>query len=153
MNVNEDIFARKQIQDRILTRITAQWKINSPTQTLTLQDGRIEFHELMFLTRVIKVNLSIVTLDLFDSRIGLEGTNYLVEGLKSNQTVKTLNLGYCLIKNVTSLSEMLRVNRGICTLILSGNTIGDDGAMALSEALKTNRTMTRLSLRCKKGFS
>ncbi|KAG0375297.1 hypothetical protein BGX24_009306, partial [Mortierella sp. AD032] len=46
-----------------------------------------------------------------------------------------------------ALAEALKTNSALITLDLKGNSIGDDGAQALSEALKANLTLTTLDLK------
>ncbi|KAI8598054.1 hypothetical protein EDD21DRAFT_407131 [Dissophora ornata] len=45
-----------------------------------------------------------------------------------------------------ALSEALKTNTALTTLDLEKNSIGDEGTLALSEALKTNTTLTTLNL-------
>ncbi|KFH71343.1 hypothetical protein MVEG_01643 [Podila verticillata NRRL 6337] len=45
-----------------------------------------------------------------------------------------------------ALSEALKINSTLTTLNLRSNFIGDDGAQALAEALKTNSTLSVLDL-------
>ncbi|KAI8596729.1 hypothetical protein EDD21DRAFT_419388, partial [Dissophora ornata] len=46
-----------------------------------------------------------------------------------------------------ALSEALKTNTTLTTLSLQDNSIEKEGALALSEALKTNTTLTTLDLR------
>ncbi|KAF9990533.1 hypothetical protein BGZ75_001406 [Mortierella antarctica] len=49
-------------------------------------------------------------------------------------------------EKITDLAEVLKTNSTLSTLTLQNNSIGDDGAKALGEALKTNSTLTTLDL-------
>ena len=74
------------------------------------------------------------------------GTLYL----ENNSIDDTLYLGK---KNsigdegATALAEALKVNTTINDMYLGKNSIGDEGATALAEALKVNTTITTLDLR------
>ncbi|KAI8595485.1 hypothetical protein EDD21DRAFT_420616 [Dissophora ornata] len=72
----------------------------------------------------------------------------LVKSLRSNNPLTTLNLQNNSIGNegALSLSEALKTNTTLTTLNLANNSIGQEGALSLSEALKTNTTLTTLNL-------
>ncbi|KAG0007408.1 hypothetical protein BGZ82_005419, partial [Podila clonocystis] len=73
----------------------------------------------------------------------------VVSSILANWTLSTLNLSVNSIgdNGAQALSEALKTNSTLTTLNLSGNSIGNNGAQALSEALKTNPTLTTLNLR------
>ncbi|KAI8596099.1 hypothetical protein EDD21DRAFT_448106, partial [Dissophora ornata] len=72
----------------------------------------------------------------------------LVKSLKTNNPLTILNLhGNSIGKEgALALSEILKTNTTLTTLDLEDNSIGDEGALALSKALKTNTTLTTLDL-------
>ncbi|KAF9556568.1 hypothetical protein EC968_008173 [Mortierella alpina] len=51
------------------------------------------------------------------------------------------------VKEIEDLAEILKTNSTLTSLSLESNAIGDDGATALAEALKTNSTLDTLDLR------
>ncbi|CAO3563710.1 unnamed protein product [Mortierella alpina] len=81
-------------------------------------------------------------------RDGLEGFKKplaLTEGL-SRLTSLDLSGNSIGDKGAQALSEALKINSTVTTLNLGSNSIGANGAQALSEALKTNSTLTTLRL-------
>jgi len=73
----------------------------------------------------------------------------LSELLKANAIpLKTLNLGGCNIgdEGAIMISESLKTNTTLTTLDLGVNNIGDEGAIMISESLKINTTLTTLRL-------
>ncbi|KAI8594795.1 hypothetical protein EDD21DRAFT_426610 [Dissophora ornata] len=72
----------------------------------------------------------------------------LVKSLKANNPLTTLNLQEKLIgdERALALSEALKTNTTLTILNLQINSIYYEGAQALSEALKTNTTLTTLDL-------
>ncbi|KAH7054762.1 hypothetical protein BKA57DRAFT_452132 [Linnemannia elongata] len=81
-------------------------------------------------------------------RSGEKEFGILVEAIKDNSTLTTLTLwGNSIGSNgAQALSEALKTNSTLTTLNLGDNLIGDNGAQALSEALKTSSTLTTLKL-------
>ncbi|KAF9110697.1 hypothetical protein BGX30_007888, partial [Mortierella sp. GBA39] len=72
----------------------------------------------------------------------------VVSIIVANSTLFTLNLDDNKIgdNGAVALSEALKTNSTMTTLNLRHNRIEDNGAVALSEALKTNSTLTTLDL-------
>ncbi|KAF9208864.1 hypothetical protein BGZ49_007297 [Haplosporangium sp. Z 27] len=125
-----------------------------------------------------------ISFEMIPLKIGASNFRELVNSLKTNATLTTLNLGSrsfenritrlskAMWKGVTAydlsafirdfersgrnlignegalaLSEALKINATLITLNLGSNLIGYEGALALSEALKTNATLTTLGLK------
>ncbi|CAF1247122.1 unnamed protein product [Rotaria sordida] len=71
---------------------------------------------------------------------------------KDDSKIIQLSLRYCNITDVgaerlaNALGNMLKPNRKLLTLNLSGNRIGDDGAKSFATALRYNRTLITLNL-------
>jgi len=80
-----------------------------------------------------------------DNRIGDDGARALAEALKANSTLTTLDLNRacCLIPPSVVVICYIRMIYGCLD-----NSIGDNGARALAEALKANSTLTNLDLSC-----
>ena len=83
-----------------------------------------------------------------DNKIGDTGATSLSDALKSNTTLTKLNL-WC--KDKRNNTQMASINNQLFFIIIksTGNGIGDTGATSLSDALKSNKTLTQLSLWCK----
>jgi Ran GTPase-activating protein (RanGAP) involved in mRNA processing and transport len=80
------------------------------------------------------------------NRFGDTGAQSLAEGLKVNRTLTTLSLSCMFIQhNSRQLCDVL-----VCVMSDwgSANSIGEAGALALAEALKTNLSLTTLDLSC-----
>jgi hypothetical protein len=74
----------------------------------------------------------------------------VISNIMANSTLTTLDLrGNSIGSNgAVALSEALKINSTLTTLDLSYNSMGSNGAVALSEALKINSTLTTLNLDC-----
>ncbi|KAG0064941.1 hypothetical protein BGZ89_008736 [Linnemannia elongata] len=72
----------------------------------------------------------------------------VIFNIVANSTLTSLDLRNNLIgdNGAQALAEALKTNSTLTTLKLWSNSIGPDGARALSEALKTNSTLTTLDL-------
>ncbi|KAK5797001.1 hypothetical protein F5H01DRAFT_125986 [Linnemannia elongata] len=75
----------------------------------------------------------------------------VVSRIMANSYLTTLALQYNSIgdNGAIALSEALKTNSTLITLELRDNSIGDNGAIALSDALKANSTLTILNLKKK----
>ncbi|CAF1284284.1 unnamed protein product [Didymodactylos carnosus] len=77
-----------------------------------------------------------------------EDKTAITEALKINKTLTTLLIA----RNNTSdqgamaIAEALKINKTLRTLDIIHNNISDQGAMAIAEALKINKTLTTLSI-------
>ena len=69
------------------------------------------------------------------------------EALKSNTTLTLLDLGG---KGKRTNTQMVSVNNSLFSILIKStvNDIGDTGATSLSDALKSNTTLTKLNLYC-----
>ena len=79
--------------------------------------------------------------------IGETGTTSLGESLKSNTTLTELNLG---CENKRKKTQKTSINNSLFVIhtTSTGNKTGETGAISLSEALKSNTTLTKLNLGC-----
>ena len=84
--------------------------------------------------------------ELKDNDIGEKGVILLSEALKSNTTLIELNLGRE-DKRKKTHKDIHQQIALIFLLISTDTKIGDTGATSLSEALKSNTTLTKLNLR------
>ena len=80
---------------------------------------------------------------LADNGIGVEGARGLVDALKTNTTLTELSLGGEQQDQGRTLKPRKAQQHEVW---LIANRIGDEGARALGDALKTNTTLTQLEL-------
>ena len=80
-----------------------------------------------------------------DDEIGDVGASALGNALKKNRTLMILDLRG---EDKKETTQMAFTNNLPSLLILSGNKIGERGATSMSDALKTNTTLTELVLCC-----
>ena len=62
--------------------------------------------------------------------------------------IETVNLAYNRINEhgAQAIASMLRVNKGLKSLLLGGNAIGDHGMHLLERAMKHNKVLTNIDL-------
>ena len=89
-------------------------------------------------------NLIFLFIRSIGSNIGYIGATSMSEALKTNTTLAKLDLGCKHKRNKTQIAS----NNNIIFLLFQsiGNKIGKEGATSLSEALKSNPTLTQLDL-------
>ena len=74
-----------------------------------------------------------MTLHLWQNQIGIEGARYLAEALTMNQVSDNgLSMPSIMVELCSSFQTLTTLNIG-------GNSIGDAGAIAIGDALKTNQ--------------
>ena len=78
--------------------------------------------------------------------IGDTGATSLSEVLKSNTTLTKLNFGGEDKRKKTQKRRLSTIHNFSLLFTSTGNNIGDTGATSLSEALKSNTTLTELCL-------
>ena len=78
--------------------------------------------------------------------IGETGATSLSDALKSNTTLTKLNLWR---EHKRDNTQMASINNPLFSILIksTGNNIGETGATSLSDALKSNTTLTKLNLR------
>lgn len=147
-------------------------KKNTTLKRLDLSDNKINDDGVLALSESLKQNNTLEYLELFKNKIGDKGAEYLGEcliynnglfiltldfnqiknidkisrSLMTNKKLQLLSLAHNNIENVILLSESLKLNSTLLMLNLAENFITDIGFKHLADALKTNNTLTGLSL-------
>jgi len=95
-------------------------------------------------------NKSVKSLCLAACRLGDQGVAHLAAGpLKSHPTLEHVSLQYNRLEAAAakSLAQMLATNQALRCLDICGNSIGTEGALALVEGLKKNKSrLTRIAV-------
>ena len=81
-----------------------------------------------------------------DNKIGERGSTSLSEALKSNTTLTTLNLSGEDKRKKTHKRHPSTIHSSFLITLTDNGKFGDSGAVPLSEALKSNTTLTKLDL-------
>ena len=112
-------------------------------------DGTYNPSGIQAIASALAVNAVLNKLVLSFNSIYDEGAIALGEALKSNKTLKELELVYCDIgaEGGKALASALSEGSAVLNkIVLDGNKIKDEGAIALGEALKSNKTLKELAL-------
>ena len=100
-------------------------------------------------TQMISINNPLFSIHIksIGNKIGETGTTSLSDALKSNTTLIELNLSG---ENKRNNTQMISTNNPFFFIIIisTDNAIGERGATSLSDALKSNTTLTKLDLSC-----
>ena len=105
----------------------------------------------------MRVNGSLTSLDLRSNIIMDEGVSAVCEAIQSNKETKLTSLNFR--KNyigpvgANAVAAMVVVTGALTRLVLKDNNIGPQGAKYLSEALKTNKSVTELDISNRGGSS
>ncbi|KAJ3125896.1 cytokinesis protein 3 [Nowakowskiella sp. JEL0407] len=163
------------IQERLDDMAKCRCKRFAERYEMVLRDGRTLVDEILNgrMDELIASTSNMTRLDLRDRNIGVEGAKNIARLLKVKEDLTELNLGGNSIgdEGVKSICESLKENTSLVELNLRNNNItaegarfigkalqqhksltvlslkGADGAVAISEALKTNAALTELNLR------
>jgi len=95
----------------------------------------------------LKEDTVLQSLSIYHNRITDEGITVITDALQTNNSLLHLTLLNCVLKSRNSkcISEMLKVNKGLYSLVVSLNSIGDSGIIAIAESLSINNTLTKLT--------
>ncbi len=117
-------------------------------RTLTSLNLRCECRSFLRLKKALLCGLILFCCCcLIDNSIGVEGAKRLAEALKCNNTLINLNLGSeCHVFVRWKKSVAIYVDYYCCCCCLIDNSIVDEGAKRLAEALERNSTLTMLNL-------
>ena len=100
------------------------------------------------LARLLRADTALVTLDLVNTGLLDEGARPVVKALADNSSLRHLYLGTdgLTAELMPELGAYLALDRGLHSLFVDCNRIGDAGVEALAAGLAQNRTLKRLSL-------
>jgi Ran GTPase-activating protein (RanGAP) involved in mRNA processing and transport len=96
------------------------------------------------LAEALMVNTSLTTLDLSDNKIGNRSANAFFTMLQTNNTIRSLHFGYNNISDTGIVS--LENNTSLTTLNLRFNKILNTGLVSLVESIKLNKGLRTLDL-------
>ena len=105
---------------------------------------------IQFIVDGLSHNTSLEMLNVLSSNFSSQNVLSLASVLRVNTRLKELNIGHCNIWSSDSvyLAKALRENTTtqLQTLILWGNAIGSEGAVACADLLATNTSLTKLNM-------
>ena len=147
-NTLQDLTLSCDLNDRALEQLSAGLRANGSVTKLKL-DCRITDTGAHHLATMLAVNATLQELDLSHGSITDNGVSHLSQALQHSSSVTHLNLSYNeFITNTgaVALGGMLRVNKSLRELNLSGTSVGEEGATALMEGLQHNQVLNELWL-------
>ncbi|EPY37347.1 hypothetical protein AGDE_06587 [Angomonas deanei] len=136
-----------------------KWKDVLQESSLNLQGRALDPRGALIIGTALAKNRYVVSLDLSNNLIGDDGAITVSEMLKSNTSINKLNLSQngitdiggialasAFVPNVTPSGQPGLWNRSLFSLILTGNDLGDDTLLALSNAAACHRDLTFVDL-------
>ncbi|XP_026303365.1 NLR family CARD domain-containing protein 3 isoform X4 [Piliocolobus tephrosceles] len=125
-------------------------------QKISLAENQISNKGAKALARSLLVNRSLTSLDLRGNSIGPQGAKALADALKINRTLTSLRTCQTMFHGERTILHshqhccsfsIFSPTLGSCVFqLLQGNTVRDDGARSMAEALASNRTLCVLHL-------
>jgi Ran GTPase-activating protein (RanGAP) involved in mRNA processing and transport len=131
---------------------------NSALRLLNLGNNKVgatDVQELYNAIEAFKSNSGLHSLQLTNNRIGPDSARALAKIIKGSTSLVSLEIGNALFLpsdnhigdlGASALAEGLRSNSTLTELFLSCNQVGDQGVTALGTALKFNSTLKKLNL-------
>ena len=98
--------------------------------------------------KVLEMNGMQQKLYISGSSINDNGIVAIFNSLKINTVIKELSISYDSVSHKRAIAETLLNTSVLRLLVISSNSISDDGALAISDYLKTNITLIKLDLPC-----
>ena len=122
--------------------------VHSTLQTFNLSSNQIGDEGATAIAEALKNNANLLTLDLCQNRIRKDGATAIAEALTSTSQGlwKFLSNDKFKVDRETDTVKEFSVNSTLQELNLDFNSIGDEGASALAEALEFSSTLQILSL-------
>lgn len=118
---------------------------NTTLQTLCLNNNNLKSDSAFEISKLLKVNSTITRLALNKNKIGNIGVKYLAN---NNLTLLDLNNNNISLEGIRYLANMLDNEEcRLISLYLIANDIGDEGALLLANALKTNDRLQYLYIK------
>ena len=135
-----------------IMRSTTQWKslnlnscsIGSNSMSILVKFF-VDFKERVVTIKYINLRNNRLT-SLWGIHLDQDHTDDVNSGIL--QSVEDLDLSLNLLcdREISSISECLKINSTLCKLNLSSNKITDEGAKRLTEAIKVNKTLQELNI-------
>ena len=160
------------ISDEGANSLAQALRVTTSLSSLNVRSNFIGDEEANLLAQTLRVNNSLSYLDLSDNSISVEGANLLAQALGVNTSLSSLDLDCNSIgdERANSFAQTLRVNTSLgfqfdwcwgsqlsCSslqgkhhslpsLNLGSNSIGDEGANSIAQALTVNISLSSLDL-------
>jgi len=117
---------------------------------ISLRYCNIQNHGAKLLADALIRNATLINLNLECNKIGISGAEVLASYLmvRSQNTVKSLGLSFNFIGDdgAIAIAEAIKCNTSLCHLSLKNNNIGPIGLKAIADALECNSTLESISI-------
>lgn len=144
-------FERNNLKDESAAALVKRTLSRSTAETFCARRNHISDLSCEALAEVLKRDTPLKVLNLKANRVSNAGAMMIADALRGNHVLTLCNLR-CQVPALSdpaaqSFATALAMNRTLLRLRLRRNKIGDDGAAALAEALRTsNSTLVELDL-------
>ena len=135
-----------------MMRSTTQWKSLNLNSCATGSNGMsilakffVDFKERVVTIKYINLRNNRLT-SLWGTHLDQDHTDDVNSGILESVEDLDLSLNLLCDREISSISECLKINRTLCKLNLSNNKITDEGAKRLTEGIKVNVTLEELNL-------
>jgi hypothetical protein len=130
--------------DEIVSKLL---KSNSNLKVLDLKANNFNSKDLLCLTNFLKFNSTLASLSLTENNIGDSDMEYLADMLETNISLKTLKLAMNMMissKGLNLLTNALKTNNSLTELDLGCNDISE--VNFLEELLQNNKSLAKINL-------
>lgn len=142
---------KENLDDQDISLIIQHAIVKQQCSILRLEKNFLTSEGITILVHSLQTNKTLIGLNLYSNRLFDKGLHPLVKLLSNNYSIlQKLHLGLNRISNdgALLLSEMLKTNTTLTVLWLDSNRISDEGIHFLSNALiHHNKTLKELSLK------
>ena len=136
--------------DQFIVSLANMLRVNKTLTTVRcMTDGFVSAHNVQQLADSLMVNKTLNDLMFKGNAWGNDAVRILADYFKRSESLSSLDLNYSDIGDAgaTALAEVLRTNTTLNSLGLCGNPgIGNPSVMSLCDALKVNTTLSSLDL-------
>lgn len=143
------ISGRNRLENDGATALAGAFKAIGTLEELSMPQNGINLPGIKALVEAIAANPRLRLLNLNDNTFTEAGGREMAQVLPRLQELEVINFGDCLIRNggAKSLASALKNGQHkLRELILSGNEIGEVGALAITESISEKENLTLLDL-------
>jgi len=125
-----------------------QLKGTDPVEVIDLTSKRLGSASGIVIAKCIEFNAVLTSIDVGFNDLDEETALSIVRAVRPRDKLTFLGLGSCGIgaSGAKEIAEFIQFSAVLKKIVLSGNLIEDEGAIALGESLKTNKSLEELEL-------
>ena len=129
--------------------IAGAMHINTVMQKLDISKNKVSDDGAIALSKCLKTNTTLIDLDVSNNSISCKGVSAIAESMRVNSAaLQKLNISNCMAGDdgAIAFSRCLKTNKKLIELKMSGNKITSKGLRVIAEAMEENNALQKLDI-------